>query len=128
MRRILCLLVAFAALVGCDDEGSPPREPSPAGEPRARAPERSEGRRGLDATNVQEVAGLVRGAVRERPVHCRIERLEPGAAGVYRCTAGAGAAARELRVEWAHYGTGAYTIEALPGGRVIARGTLSISQ
>jgi hypothetical protein len=42
--------------------------------------------------------------------------------GRYRCRAGA----REFRVEWDHYGTGAYEITALPDGRVIARGTLSI--
>jgi hypothetical protein len=70
------------------------------------------------------VTELVRDAVNERPVRCRTERLEPGAPGVYGCTAGPA----RLRVEWQHYGTGAYTIRALPGGRVVARGTLSISQ
>ena len=129
-RRILCLLSA-GALTGCDDAGSPPppRDP-PAAQPPGRpapgrpAPERTENRRGLDATNEQEVAGLVRGSVPDRPVRCRTERLDPGAPGIYRCTAGGA----EYRVEWAHYGTGAYTITALPGGRVVARGTLSISQ
>jgi hypothetical protein len=85
---------------------------------------------------------LVRDAVSARPVRCRIERLEPGAPGIYACTAGRNAdpgagsgpgpgpdpGPRRLRVEWQHYGTGAYTIRALPGGRVVARGTLSISQ
>ena len=63
-------------------------------------------------------------AVKARGVRCRAERLEPGAPGIYRC----GAGGREWRVEWAHYGTGAYEIAELPDGRVIARGTLSISQ
>ncbi|HEX8646116.1 MAG TPA: hypothetical protein VF715_04395 [Thermoleophilaceae bacterium] len=125
MRALAVGALAAAALgAGCSGD-----EPSPAPAPadpsaRAPAPERTENRRGLDATNEQEVAGLVRGAVRARPVRCRTERLHPGAPGLYRCTAGGG----EYRVEWAHYGTGAYTITALPGGRVVARGTLSISQ
>jgi hypothetical protein len=80
--------------------------------------------RGLDRTNEQEVTELVRGAIRHRPVRCRTERLEPGAASVYGCTVGG----RRYRVTWRHYGTGEYTIAALPSGRVIARGTLSISQ
>ena len=67
---------------------------------------------------------LVRDAVKHRDVRCRVERLEPGQAGIYRCTAGA----REYRVEWEHYGTGRYEIAEHPGGRVVARGTLSISQ
>ena len=66
----------------------------------------------------------MRRAVGARAVSCRTEREQPGGAGLYRCAAGA----REYRVEWAHYGTGAYTIRELPGGRVVARGTLSISQ
>ena len=67
---------------------------------------------------------LLREAVSRRPVRCRTERLEPGAPSVYGCTAGG----RRYRVEWQHYGTGAYKIAELPSGRVIARGTLSISQ
>jgi hypothetical protein len=57
-----------------------------------------------------------------RPARCSVERLRPGEPGLYRCRAGA----RDYRVEWDHYGTGAYEITRLPGGRVIARGTLSI--
>lgn len=57
-----------------------------------------------------------------RRARCSVERLRPGEPGRYRCRAGS----REYRVEWDHYGTGAYEITELPGGRVIARGTLSI--
>jgi hypothetical protein len=112
--------MALALVAGCggdDGPSPPPAEPRPAPAPQEPA-------RGLDPTNEQEVTGLVRRAVSGRPVRCETERLEPGAAGVYRCTAGS----REYRVEWAHYGTGAYEIAELPGGRVVARGTLSISQ
>lgn len=116
-------LAAPVLAAGCtDDGGDAPEESAP--RPPAPAPERTENRRGLDATNEQEVAGLVRDSVPARPVRCRTERLVPGAPGIYRCTAGEA----DYRVEWAHYGTGAYTITALPGGRVVARGTLSISQ
>jgi hypothetical protein len=66
----------------------------------------------------------VRDAVNGRPVRCRTERLDPGAPSVFGCRAGR----REYRVQWQHYGTGAYEIAERPGGRVIARGTLSISQ
>ena len=66
----------------------------------------------------------MRDAVRGRPVRCRVERLEPGRPGTYLCSAGAA----RYRVEWEHYGTGRYTIAEHPGGRVVARGTLSISQ
>jgi hypothetical protein len=70
------------------------------------------------------VTELVSDAVPARPVRCRTTRLAAGQPSLYECRAGA----RSYRVEWEHYGTGAYTIRALPGGRVIARGTLSISQ
>lgn len=109
--------------MGCsDDDGersqpaSPPPQPSPSAAP--------EPGRGLDRSNEEEVVELLSGTVSARPVRCRTTRLEPGSPSLYRCRA----AAREYEVEWRHYGTGAYTIRALPGRRVIARGTLSISQ
>ena len=67
---------------------------------------------------------LLSDAVSERPVRCRTTRLAAGQPSLYECTAGRG----RYRIEWEHYGTGAYTISALPDRRVIARGTLSISQ
>jgi hypothetical protein len=70
------------------------------------------------------VTELVRDAVGGRPVRCRTERLEAGRPGVYRCTAGP----RRYRVTWEHYGTGRYEVAEHPSGRVVARGTLSISQ
>jgi hypothetical protein len=120
---VLTLLLVFTACLlvftGCSDEEPAPSTPTQP--PPAAAPEPG---RGLDRTNEQEMAELVRGAVRGRPVRCRTERLEPGAPSVYGCTAGG----RRYRVEWQHYGTGAYEIAELPGRRVVARGTLSISQ
>ena len=95
---------------GCGEESS---SPTPATPPQTGG--------GRQTTNAQEAAELVTEAVGGR-ARCSVERLRPGEPGLYRCRAGA----RRYRVEWDHYGTGAYEISELPGGRVVARGTLSI--
>ena len=108
-------------LAGCGSADPEGRLGTPPPAPSRAVPEPG---RGLDRSNEEEVRELVAGSVPERPVRCRTTRLEPGAPSLYRCRAGA----REYEVEWHHYGTGAYTIARLPGRRVVARGTLSISQ
>ena len=102
------------------DGGNEETGPARSAKPVPVAPPQPGG--GRRSTNAQEAAGLVREVVRARPVRCAVERLRPGELGLYRCRAGS----REYRVEWDHYGTGAYTISELPDGRVVARGTLSI--
>ena len=67
-----------------------------------------------------------RGTPAGRPRCAPVRRLSPSATR-FSCRAGGA----RYRIDWEHYGTGAYVISALePGGRArqIARGTLTISE
>ncbi len=85
--------------------------------------------RGLDRSNEDEVADLVRDVAPDRAdrPRCRLERrLGPGKSR-FACRA----AGRRYRVDWQHYGTGRYRIHAVDRSgrlRLVQRGTLTITE
>ena len=132
MRAAAVFLAAVLVLAACDgDEGevlertSSPPPPLPA---TTTAPEG----RGLAPSNEQEMQELLARTLRApgtapgRPRCVTVRRLSPSTAR-FSCRTGAST----YRIDWEHYGTGAYVISAIEeGGRArrIARGTLTISE
>ena len=78
---------------------------------------------GLEATDEQEVEELL-ADVRNVRARCSGGTPLPGPAGASRFECQGGG--RSYRVDWRHYGDGRYAIAE--DGRVVARGTLSITE
>ena len=101
---------------GDTGRGAAPRDGSTP--PAVRAPRLGRSHEAEVQALVADVAGR-----HARPRCQLVRRVGPGTSR-FSCAA----LERRYRVDWEHYGTGRYTIAEHPGGRVVARGTLSISQ
>jgi hypothetical protein len=125
---LACL--AAALLLGCDgDEGESPDRGSPSPPPATTSPPTG---RGLAPSNQQEMQDLLARTLHAlhrpvgRPSCVAASELSPSATR-YSCRA----AGSTYRIDWEHYGTGAYVISRLDeAGRArrITRGTLTISE
>jgi hypothetical protein len=127
------LLAAALLLAGCDgDEGEEPDRPSAPSTtgPADTSAETPRGR-GLARSNEAEMQDLLASVLRERgespgrPRCSAVRQLTPSSTR-FSCRAGSG----RYRIDWEHYGTGAYVISTVEDGRArrIARGTLTISE
>jgi hypothetical protein len=131
MTRLALLFLAATLLPGCDgDEEEDPDRVSPSPPPATTSPVPSG--RGLAPSNEQEMQDLLARTLHalHRPVgrpRCVATRELSPSATRYTCEAGDST----YRIDWEHYGTGAYVISAIRDGgpaRRIARGTLTISE
>jgi hypothetical protein len=111
-------VLVVAALAGC---GVGSGDGSTANEARTTTSAAPPPRPGSHLTHEQQVESLLRD-VRNIRARCATGRPLPQRVGMsrFQCTGGG----QTYTVDWQHYGDGRYTISQ--GGRVVARGTLSV--